>query len=179
MPPRTKTVVFTILAIVLIPCSLLAYNHLYTATKGNAGIHDADTLSINHQVIDLFGIDAPELDQMCVDEDYNEYPCGRTARQVLIARINNREITCKGNYTSNENKAAKICSLRSLPDINVKDYQDTSLNYWLVLNGHAVADTLTTDKYATAEATARRLLRGIHRGHFQLPWTWREEDSLH
>jgi len=49
----------------------------------------------------------------------------------------------------------------------------------LVINGHAGADTLTADKYAKAEVTARRLRRGIHQGHFQLQWTWREENSLH
>lgn len=96
-----------------------------------------------------------------------------------MARINNREITCEGNHTSNKNKAAWICPLRSLPDINVKDCPDTSLSYWLVLNDHAVADTLTTDKYATSEVTARRPLTGIRQGHFQLPWIWCQEDSLH
>ncbi len=49
----------------------------------SAQANDGDTLTINGITYRLDGIDAPELDQNCIDEVGDVYPCGQLAHKVL------------------------------------------------------------------------------------------------
>ena len=53
---------------------------------------DADTLTIGGIVYRLDGIDAPELDQNCLDEIGEVYPCGQLAVEALKRFIAGRPI---------------------------------------------------------------------------------------
>jgi endonuclease YncB( thermonuclease family) len=51
---------------------------------GQASVIDGDTLEIHGTRIRVFGIDAPEADQLCRDEDSNLYRCGQKASNALF-----------------------------------------------------------------------------------------------
>src|ERR1700674_475642 len=54
---------------------------------GQASIIDGDTLEIRGTRIRLWGIDAPESDQLCRNENSEHYRCGQKAANELDARV--------------------------------------------------------------------------------------------
>ena len=50
---------------------------------GIAKVIDGDTIVIKGKKIRLFGIDAPEMKQICFNELNNPYPCGPEAKEIL------------------------------------------------------------------------------------------------
>ncbi|WP_420480970.1 thermonuclease family protein [Bradyrhizobium japonicum] len=61
---------------------------------GRASIIDGDTLEIHGSRIRLWGIDAPESDQLCRGDDSLQYRCGAKAASELDRFINSRPVTC-------------------------------------------------------------------------------------
>src|SRR5260370_40743547 len=60
---------------------------------GQASIIDGDTIEIHGQRIRLFGIDAPEHDQLC-EAGGNQYRCGQQAALALAGQIGTRTVDC-------------------------------------------------------------------------------------
>jgi endonuclease YncB( thermonuclease family) len=54
---------------------------------GQASIIDGDTLEIHGSRIRLWGVDAPESDQLCRGEDSLQYRCGAKAANELVVKI--------------------------------------------------------------------------------------------
>jgi endonuclease YncB( thermonuclease family) len=71
------------LAFGLVPCS---------AT--DAVIKDGDTIELNGTSFRLDGIDAPELDQVCLNEKGTVWACGIEARDQLAALVRARAVRC-------------------------------------------------------------------------------------
>jgi hypothetical protein len=61
---------------------------------GQASIIHGDTLEIHGTRIRLWGIDAPESNQLCRDDDSNQYRCGSKAANELDAFIARRPVDC-------------------------------------------------------------------------------------
>ena len=77
---------------------LLAARLDRTETRSLAGrvtVNDGDSITLGTERIRLRGIDAPEFDQTC-RKDGADYPCGRRAREALVARIGGRPVSCTG-----------------------------------------------------------------------------------
>ena len=51
---------------------------------GRASVLDGDTFKINNISIRLHGIDAPETDQSCHDQDEKPYRCGELAKITIF-----------------------------------------------------------------------------------------------
>jgi endonuclease YncB( thermonuclease family) len=56
--------------------------------SGTPRIVDGDTVVIGQTKIRLFGIDAPETDQVCLDAKGQKWACGIAARDELIEYSN-------------------------------------------------------------------------------------------
>ncbi len=124
---------------------------------GPARVVDGDTIEIEGQQIDLYGIDAPELAQTC-EQLGSSWPCGRDARGVLDGLIGGRVVGCD---------ARGLCGI--LPE---------SLNAGMVATGMALADPDAGSPFAANEATARAAKRGLWAGRFTSPWEWRQGKRL-
>src|SRR5262249_60158422 len=89
---------------------------------------DGDTLRLNGAIFRLDGIEAPEIDQTCLDESANVWACGVEARDRLNAHINSRPVQCedKGADPDSPKRRIGICTIEGEPE---------TLNEWLVRAG--------------------------------------------
>ena len=58
-------------------------------------VTDGDTIQLDRMIYRLDGVDAPEIDQMCLDQSGDIWQCGVTARDRLSAYIGNRAVRCE------------------------------------------------------------------------------------
>jgi endonuclease YncB( thermonuclease family) len=127
-----------------------------------AGADDADTLTVDGAVYRLEGVDAPELDQYCVDKR-GAYPCGLFAAEGLQELIGNRPVRCHDLGRDPEHPLRRIghCTVG-----------DVDIQRWLVQQGWAVnVDPL--GRFADDERRARERPLSIWRGCFVAPFDFR------
>jgi endonuclease YncB( thermonuclease family) len=134
---------------------------------GHASVVDGDTIEIHGTRIRLWGIDAPESDQLCRDQDSDQYRCGAKAAAALatlFAAIP-RPIACTPINLDQYGRVVAICTLGSPgPD----------LGHWLVANGHALDwPFYSKGKYRDAQREAQEAGRGIWSGSYVEPWLYR------
>src|SRR5262252_9908513 len=75
---------------------------------------DGDTLIVDGTDFRLDGIDAPEFNQICLDERGQEWPCGRDARDALAKLIANcSSVRCddKGPDKVHPDRRIGICTV--------------------------------------------------------------------
>ena len=58
--------------------------------SGVPRIHDGDTLTIGEVTIRLEGINSPETEQVCLDQQNAKWQCGIAARDHLVEHVANR-----------------------------------------------------------------------------------------
>jgi len=131
--------------------------------KGYADIVDGDTIKIEKTKIRLSGIDAPEIKQLCVDKNLNEWHCGKKSKIALINFINNKTIKCIGHKKDRYKRIIGECYLGK------QDIQE-----WMVKNGWAIAYREYSKKYINAENFAKNNNLGIWEGKFLEPYKWRK-----
>jgi endonuclease YncB( thermonuclease family) len=132
---------------------------------------DGATIRLDRTIYRLDGVDVPEIDQTCLDERGDAWPCGVAARDRLSAYIGNRAVRCedKGTDPVYKHRRLGICSIEG---------EATTLNEWLVREGWAIrlgADAKS--RFAAAEADARENLRGLWKGCFADPRDMRGWDQ--
>lgn len=130
---------------------------------GNAFVADGDTLTISGTRIRLVDIDAPELDQTCLDFQGRDWPCGRQASAQLRGHVRGHDLTCQPKSRDQYGRVLATCSL---PD-------GSNLNAWMVAQGWAVTYGYA-DVYGAQQAEAKSAKRGIWAGSFMPPRQWRQ-----
>jgi endonuclease YncB( thermonuclease family) len=134
---------------------------------GQASVIDGDTIEIHGQRIRLWGIDAPESDQLCRNDDSDPYQCGRAAATALAGLLYAvpRPVTCALTGSDQYGRAVAVCSLgQPGPDIG----------QWLVANGHALDwPRYSKGKYEGPQSEAEKAGRGMWAGSFIEPWKYR------
>jgi endonuclease YncB( thermonuclease family) len=134
---------------------------------GRASVIDGDTIEIHGMRIRLWGIDAPESDQLCRGEDSEPYRCGQKAAAALAALLYAvpRPVACVPTDLDKYGRTVAICSVRDPgPDIG----------HWLVSNGLALDwPQYSKGKYDDAQRKAKEASRGIWSGSFVEPWLYR------
>ena len=129
---------------------------------GAARVLDGDTLEIAGEKIRLYGIDAPELGQICRTRKGQDQQCGELARQALVAVVENQAVACKGDRRDPDGLLIAVCRIGWL-DVGEK----------MVLDGWALADPRDGKAYARAENFAKARREGLWRTEFVAPWEWR------
>ena len=91
--------------------------------SGEARVIDGDSISIQGRVFRLDGIDAPEIDQSCLDDKGQLYPCGRVAAQELSKLIGQQHVQCEDRGPDTRYKKRRIggCYAFDGNDINRGD----------------------------------------------------------
>jgi len=133
----------------------------HRSITGVASVVDGDTLEIHGRRIRLFGIDAPEADQMCTAAG-QRYRCGQKAAFALADFVDTQTVSCEQRDTDQYGRAVATCS------VGIQD-----LGAWLVAHGHALAYRRYSNQYVAAEEAAAAARQGVWAGEFQPPWEWR------
>ena len=122
-----------------------------------------DTLVIAGTTYRLWGIDAPDPDQPCVNGAAQAYACGTTARILLGALTRDRLLTCRVKDRTSSGTALASCVLEG--------YDLAGL---MVASGNAFDDPATSGgAYARQEQEARAERLGMWSGPFVKPADWR------
>jgi endonuclease YncB( thermonuclease family) len=130
---------------------------------GQASVIDGDTLEIHGTRIRIFGIDAPESDQLCRNGESELYRCGQKASNALFDFIARRPVECIEVDRDRYKRAVSVCTVGG-----------TDVADWLVRNGLALDwPQYSKGGYADAQAEAKREQRGMWGGSFKEPWNYR------
>jgi endonuclease YncB( thermonuclease family) len=108
-------------------------------------IREGDQLQIGNHRIRLGGIDAPAVDQLCLNTKSERWACGAAARDELIKRFEGKSWTCHTRaVTDRRGRTVARCEA---------DGED--IQKWLVSNGWALAATRISRDYEADEKAAR------------------------
>ena len=134
---------------------------------GRASVIDGDTFKINNIPIRLHGIDAPETDQSCHNQDGKSYRCGKLAKTQMVKYTKGKIVACNINGRDRYKRLIAVCYAGN---------QD--LNGLLVSDGLALAYRQYSKKYIEAENIAKLNKVGLWQGRFVKPWDWRKGKRL-
>lgn len=136
---------------------------------GRASVVDGDTIDIQGERIRFNGIDAPESSQLCLDEVGNKYRCGAVSAKALADFLSTSlPVSCTVVDRDRYGRFVGDCHLA-----NGKSVQE-----WMVSSGHALDwARYSGGKYATLQEEAKNGRRGVWKGDFQEPWSWRADNK--
>lgn len=137
-----------------------------TEVTGVARILDGDTVQVANTKIRLTGIDAPETDQVCLNQQSEVWACGVAARDELIKHAQNVPWTCRGTAHDRFHRLLAKC------EANGEDVQK-----WMVQSGWALSFIRYSHVYDNDEAAARSAKAGLWAGAFIAPWDWRNRNK--
>ncbi|MBV9565460.1 MAG: thermonuclease family protein [Bradyrhizobium sp.] len=129
---------------------------------GEAKVREGDVVTIGTSRIRLLGIDAPSVDQLCLNTGGERWTCGVAARDELARHAEGKSWTCHVERTDRRGRSVARC------EVDGEDIQK-----WLVRSGWALAYVRTTRDYEADEAAAREAKAGMWQGAFIAPWDWR------
>ena len=151
---------FLIVVAVLLPFGPVAAGELV----GSPRVIDGDTLAIGGDRVRLYGIDAPESGQTCLDASGRDYRCGAVATNMLKDLIGTGKVACSGNERDRYGRLIAVCR---------KGGQD--INAEMVRLGWARAFVRYSRDYAALESEAEHSRSGLWAGSFQAPWDFRRQ----
>ena len=132
--------------------------------SGEAKVIDGDTIRIKNNKIRLYGIDAPELNQFCKNEN-KLWACGKESKN-LLNKIINSKISCNYIKKDRYGRILGTCFLNGL-----------DLNKLMVKKGFAVAYKKYSKKYLSFEEYAKKNKLGVWIGEFIRPEEWRKKNK--
>ena len=121
---------------------------------------DGDSVEIEGQRTRLYGIDAFELRQTCLDGRGRPWRCGIATKAALAERIERQALECVVLEEDRDGWFIARC----------RGEDGTDLAAYMVRAGLALA---AADDYRAEEAQARRRRVGAWEGVFMPPWEWR------
>lgn len=160
MPPNLARVLLLV---------LLAFTSLDAPAasryEGPAKVIDGDSLEISGQRIRLWGVDAPEFNQVCA-RGGTHWKCGKAAIRALRGQIFGRRVRCEVLEVDRYERAVARCEVTG-----------RSLNEWLVREGWALDyRRYSRGAYAAAQASAKSARRGIWASDFENPESLRHRE---
>jgi endonuclease YncB( thermonuclease family) len=128
--------------------------------NGPARVVDAGTIEIGSNLVSLFGIEAPQSEQVC-EREGAAWRCGQDAEWALAERLERHWALCDEKSADRSGRISAICYLGGRNGIDV--------NAWLIEQGWALAHPDAPDAYRALESAAQRAGRGLWSGKFTSP----------
>jgi endonuclease YncB( thermonuclease family) len=129
---------------------------------GTAKVREGDQIQIGPSRIRLGGIDAPAVDQLCLNHAGERWTCGVAARDELAKHTENKTWTCHVRQTDRRGRQISHC------EVDGEDIQK-----WMVKSGWALSYARFSHDYDEDEKAAREAKAGMWQGAFIAPWDWR------
>ncbi len=148
---------FAALALALLPLAAGAESF-----SGTIRVSDADTLRVGDVTVRLFGIDAPEIGQVCRLADGRVRDCGTCAKRQVAALYDGKRARCEPRDTDRYGRTVAVCRVAG-EDIGAR----------LVRDGIAEAYRKYSLDYAALEKAAIFEERGLWAGRLQAPEDFR------
>jgi endonuclease YncB( thermonuclease family) len=127
---------------------------------------DGDSLMVGGREVRLFGIDAPEWDQIC-KRGGQDWACGQVAASELEKLVSGKDVSCIAVDTDAHGRTVAQCTANGV-----------DVNRAMVASGYAVAYRHYSTAYVSAEETAKAYRRGIWAGTFEMPSEYRHEEVV-
>ncbi|MBR5598705.1 MAG: thermonuclease family protein [Alphaproteobacteria bacterium] len=135
----------------------------YPKISGSIDVVHANVFYISGRRVRLYGVDAPDNDQICSNASGGSYNCGQEAVSWIRGWIDNNQIDC---YLLQINPNGE--------DIATCVWGEYDIGAGLVGAGWALANTNETRIYAPYEAKAQGNSYGLWSGTFYSPQDWRD-----
>lgn len=144
-------------------------------SSGEVTVIDGDTLQVGDEIVQLYGIDAPELGQLCY-ADGQPRPCGVEAALALrkLIAMAGPPLHCRPWRDSGEEEASDPQGTR----VEVCEIGSEDVAQVMLLGGYSVALPESFPDYVHAQERAQEGDLGIWHTDFQLPWKWRRGERL-
>lgn len=126
--------------------------------SGRVQVVDADTWDVGGTRVRLFGIDAPEIGQMCQRPGGSEWDCGRWAAAETARRYGGQRANCEALDRDRYDRVVARCFVNG-----------ADAGRAMVADGLAVAFRKYAWDYDLEEKTASVNRVGIHSGRFERP----------
>jgi endonuclease YncB( thermonuclease family) len=137
------------------------------AWAANTFVKDGDSIKIDDKEYRLDGIDAPELDQTCLDQNGKQWPCGIEARDWLRELVGDRNVRCLDKGPD------PIYSRRNIGVCTIED-EAVSLNERVVREGWALNfEPYAQGRFLLPQQKAQQDRLGMWRGCFVAPYEFR------
>lgn len=148
-------------------CAMTSPSLAATAT-----VKDGATLQLANNTFRLDGIDAPAVDQMCIDEHADSWACGVEARDQLAKLVAGKQVRCGdlGPDPSTKKRRIGLC---------IVEGETVGLGQLMIQKGLALADA--RGKFKADELAARNDRRGLWKGCFVTPADfslWKKDAAL-
>lgn len=151
-----------------------------TPLIGQAEAIDGDTIRLGGVRVRLWGIDAPEAHQTCLDASGRQWACGEAATHALRKMLAEGAVQCAPKYTDRYERAVATCIVSYREDAYDPGRPAATRYVIRDLGGLIVALGLAVDvpryshgAYRDEQAAAQAEKMGIWSGTFQAPAEWR------
>jgi endonuclease YncB( thermonuclease family) len=130
-------------------------------------VRDANTIQLGDTTYRLDGVDAPELDQVCIDDHADPWSCGVDARDQLTKLVGGHAIHCDdlGADKAHRKRHLGLCTVAG---------EALSLNQQLIQLGFAMNfQPSAKSRFDKDQAAAKDDRKGIWKGCFVAPQEFR------
>jgi endonuclease YncB( thermonuclease family) len=128
-------------------------------------IVDGDTIQFGDIRLKMEGIDAPQMDQLCLDKAGVRWKCGVAAREYLRSKTGSKPWSCEVVRQNHHGRLLARCLAGSDDIARV-----------MVRSGWALASTTGSARYLPSEQEARLSEAGLWAGAFVAPLDWRQHN---
>lgn len=135
----------------------------YPKISGSATVINANLFYIGGRYVRLYGVDAPDSDQICSDASGASYNCGEEALSWVRGWIDDNPIDCYLLKIEPKGQDLATCV-----------WGEYDIGAALVGAGWGIVNAKETDIYRPYEAKAQSEFSGLWQGTFYSPEDWRD-----
>ena len=135
------------------------------SVTGHAYAVDGDTVRVGGSPVRLFGVDAPESRQRCLDASARSWACGEAATAALRGMLaRDPQVTCVVRDTDGDGRTVAVCANRE-GDLGARRG---------ALGMAVIVEKYGGIIYKDEQDAAKQEKIGVWQGDFQMPYLWRK-----